>query len=151
MTQKIKSDFGNGEERVGCLELLCTSIPPELEKWCCKLVKYTLPCVLYMSSKANITLGLRSESADTQLRAFKDIVDIVTLLRGLRALFRHAKYLQGATSTEAMSVLWNRSNGPPDDEWMFWQTFAATCLAEITISIILEESSVSLLTTCEAG
>jgi hypothetical protein len=46
--QKIKCYFGNGEERVLQLESLCTSIPPKVEKWCCKLMKYALPCVFYV-------------------------------------------------------------------------------------------------------
>jgi hypothetical protein len=30
------------------LELLLASIPPKLEKWCHKLMKYALPCVFYI-------------------------------------------------------------------------------------------------------
>ncbi len=48
VAQKIKSHFGNGEERALQLESLCTSIPPKLEKGCCKLMKYALPCVPIM-------------------------------------------------------------------------------------------------------
>jgi hypothetical protein len=48
VAQKIKSCFGNGEERVMQLELLLASIPPKLEKWCHKLMKYALPCVNYI-------------------------------------------------------------------------------------------------------
>jgi hypothetical protein len=48
VAQKIKSCFGNGEERVMQLELLHTSIPPKLERWCCKLMRYALPCVFCM-------------------------------------------------------------------------------------------------------
>ena len=62
---------------------------------------------------------LRTESADTQCRAFKDIVEIVTLFPGLRALCLHAKYIEGATLTGAIFALWNRANAPPDDEWKF--------------------------------
>ncbi|KAF8184013.1 hypothetical protein K438DRAFT_1838033 [Mycena galopus ATCC 62051] len=40
---KIKSYFGNHEERVTQLELLRITIPPKLEKKCLKLMKYTLP------------------------------------------------------------------------------------------------------------
>jgi hypothetical protein len=51
MAQKIKSHFGNGEERVLQLEYLHTSIPipQKLDKSCCKLMRYALPCVFYMS------------------------------------------------------------------------------------------------------
>jgi hypothetical protein len=94
---------------------------------------------------------LRSESADTQCQAFKDIVEIVTLFPGLRALCLNAKYMQGATSTEDISLLWKRANGPVDDEWAFWQMLAATCLANTTISTILEDSTIPLLTYCDVG
>jgi hypothetical protein len=94
---------------------------------------------------------LRTESADTQCRAFKDIVEIVTLFLGLRALLLHAKYIEGATSTEDISSLWSRANNPPNDEWTFWQILAATCLADTTISAILEDSTVSELTSGDAG
>jgi hypothetical protein len=94
---------------------------------------------------------LRPESPDTQCQAFKDIVDIVTLFPGLRAHLLHAKYMEGSTTTEAISGLWNHVHGRPDDKWTFWQMLAATCLAETTISAILEESTVPLLTSCDAG
>jgi hypothetical protein len=48
VAQKIKSHFGNGEERALQLESLRTSFPPKLEKGCCKLMKYALPCVPIM-------------------------------------------------------------------------------------------------------
>jgi hypothetical protein len=94
---------------------------------------------------------LRAESPDTQCQAFKDIVDNVTLFPGLRAHLLHAKYMEGTKTTEAISVLWNRVHGPPDDKWTFWQMLAATCLAETTIAAILEDSTVPLLTSCDAG
>jgi hypothetical protein len=94
---------------------------------------------------------LRTESADTQCRAFKDIVEIVTLLPGLRAHFLKVKYMEGSMTIEAISVLWNRDHGPPEDEWTFWQTLASKCLADTTVSTILEDSTVLLLTTCDTG
>ena len=93
----------------------------------------------------------RTESADTQCRAFKDIAEIVTLFPGLRALFLHEKYIEGNTTTEAISALWSRADGAPDDEWTFWQMLAATCLADTTISTILEGSTIPQLTSCDAG
>jgi hypothetical protein len=48
VAQKIKSYFGNGQERTLQLESLHTSIPPKLEKWRHKLMKYALACVFYM-------------------------------------------------------------------------------------------------------
>jgi hypothetical protein len=92
---------------------------------------------------------LRNESADTQCQAFKDIVEIVTLFPGLRALC--AKYIEGERTTEAISSLWSRTNSPPGDEWSFWQMLTATCLADTTISTISEDSTVPLLTTCDTG
>jgi hypothetical protein len=94
---------------------------------------------------------LRAESAETQSQAFKDIVEIITLFPGLRALCLHAKYIEGATSIEDISSLWSQDNGPPDDKWTFWQLLAATCLADTTICTILENSTISLLTSCDVG
>jgi hypothetical protein len=96
-------------------------------------------------------MGLRIESADTQRQAVKDIVEIVTLFPGLRALCLDAKYIKGVTSTEDISLLWSRANGPVDDEWAFWQMLAATCLSDTTISTILEDSTIPLITSCDAG
>jgi hypothetical protein len=48
VAQKIKSYFGNSEERVLKLESLCTSSPPKLDKVCHKLMRYALPCVFYV-------------------------------------------------------------------------------------------------------
>jgi hypothetical protein len=93
----------------------------------------------------------RTESADTQCRAFKDIMEIVTLFPGLRARCLHEKYIEGNTTMEAISALWSRADGAPDDKWTFWQMVAATCLADTTLSTILEDSAISLLTTCDAG
>jgi hypothetical protein len=45
VAQKIKSCFGEGEERACQLELLRISAPAKLEKRCLKLMKYSLPCV----------------------------------------------------------------------------------------------------------
>jgi hypothetical protein len=93
----------------------------------------------------------RTESADTQCWAFKNIAEIVTLFPGLRALLLHERYIDGKTTTEAISALWSRADGAPDDAWKFWQMVAATCLADTTISTILEDSAILLLTTCDAG
>jgi hypothetical protein len=101
--------------------------------------------------KVHIMMVLRTESADTQCRAFKDIVEIVTLFPGLRALLLHAKYIEAATSAEDISSLWRRDSGPPDDEWTFWQMLAATCLANTTISTNMEASTITQLSSCDAG
>jgi hypothetical protein len=59
--------------------------------------------------------------------------------------------MEGATSTKDISLLWKRADGPVDDEWAFWQMLAATCVADTTISTILEDSTVPLRTSCDAG
>ncbi|KAJ7858504.1 hypothetical protein B0H14DRAFT_3447211 [Mycena olivaceomarginata] len=41
--QKIKSHFGDAEQRVQALEFLRTTVPPKLKKLCSKVVKYSLP------------------------------------------------------------------------------------------------------------
>jgi hypothetical protein len=151
VAQKIKSYFGNSEKRVLQLESLHTSTQPKLEKRCYKLMRYALPCAFIMVWILHVLIVLRTESDDTQCQAFKDIVEIVTLFPGLRALCVDAKYLDGNPKTEAISAFWSRANGPSDDKWVFWQMLAATCLADTTISAILEESTVSLRTTCDAG
>ncbi|KAJ7937932.1 hypothetical protein B0H13DRAFT_1852220 [Mycena leptocephala] len=134
-TQKIKSDFGNGGKRVLQLQLLRDSMSPELGKHCCKLMKYTLP----------------TESTNTQCQAFKEIVDLATLFPGLRLHFLRANCMNNATSTDTISALWDRSTGPPSEEWTFWQTLAAVCLSDTTISVIVEESSIPQLTGCDEG
>jgi hypothetical protein len=89
-----------------------------------------------------------TESANTQCQAFKEIVDLVTLFPGLRGLLLQTKVLDNTTSLDAMSELWNRPTGPPDQEWIFWQKLAQTCLSDTTISAVLERRSVSDSTTC---
>ncbi|KAJ7934680.1 hypothetical protein B0H13DRAFT_2305464 [Mycena leptocephala] len=131
IAKQIKSHFGTGNDTVQRLDLLRTSYPPKLEKWCSNLMKYTLP----------------TESASTQCRAFKDIVDLATSFPGLRVVFLSAKYLDGVTSTPAVTALWTRA-GSTDEEWSFWKNLAETCLTETTLSAMLERSSVSALSKC---
>jgi hypothetical protein len=73
---------------------------------------------------------LRTESADTHYQAFKDVVEIVTLLPGLHALLLHAKYTESPTSTEDISFLWSRANVPPDDKWKFWKKSGCNLLGQ---------------------
>ncbi|KAF8182758.1 hypothetical protein K438DRAFT_1724776 [Mycena galopus ATCC 62051] len=134
VAEKIKFYFGDAEDRVQRLELLRMTISPKLAKRCLKLIRYTLP----------------TEAANTQCQAFKEIVDLVTIFPGLRILFLQTKLLENATSFDAVSDLWDRSTGAPDKEWTFWQTLAATCLADTTIPAILEKISVADLGTCYA-
>ncbi|KAF7338986.1 WD40 repeat-like protein [Mycena venus] len=59
--------------------------------------------------------------------------------------------MRGATSAESVSALWVHFNEPQDKEWTFWQTLAASCLSETTISVLLEESSVAYWSSCRDG
>ncbi|KAF8159096.1 hypothetical protein K438DRAFT_1986022 [Mycena galopus ATCC 62051] len=129
---KIKSYFGDGEERVRQLELLRITAPPKLEKKCLKLMKYTFP----------------NEAANTQYQAFKEIVDLATMFPGLRVIFLDSKSRANSTSLDTISALWANSTGAPDKEWTFWQTLAATCLTDNSISAVLEESLVTDLGKC---
>ncbi|KAF7355994.1 hypothetical protein MVEN_00928800 [Mycena venus] len=131
---KIKSYFGEGKQRAQKLQLLGTCIPHcELEKHCLKLVKYALP----------------TESADTQCQAFICIVELITLFPGLRIHCLSAKCMDDATSTDAISALWDRSTGPPDEQWTYWQSFAACAMSDTTVAPILEKSTIQQLTNCE--
>ncbi|KAF7334934.1 hypothetical protein MVEN_02243100 [Mycena venus] len=135
VANKIKVYFGNSEERVQRLELLRSSVPPKLEKKCLKLMKYTQP----------------TESADTQCRAFKDVVHLVTLFPGLRVIFLRAKFLEGQTSVDAITALYNRDFVAINAEWEFWRTFAAGCLSDSDIGAMLEERRICELAICDEG
>ncbi|KAF7365847.1 High osmolarity signaling protein SHO1 [Mycena venus] len=133
VARKIKDYFGSGEERLQQLELLRNSAPAKLEKLCLRLMKYTL----------------RTESANTQHQAFKDIVELSTLFPGLRALFLRTKCLEAPISIDTLSALWNRSTRCSDEDWTFWKNFAATSLTDTTISAVLATSSVSEWSNCQ--
>ncbi|KAJ7280558.1 hypothetical protein C8J57DRAFT_1299570 [Mycena rebaudengoi] len=133
VAKKIKLHFGNGEERVQRLKSMRTLVPPKLEKWCQKIMKYTLP----------------TESANMQCQAFKDIVELATLFPGLRVLFLRAKCLYNLTSIDAITAHWNRVSGSPDEDWTFWQTLAATCLTDTTVSAILEGTLIADWSHCQ--
>jgi hypothetical protein len=59
--------------------------------------------------------------------------------------------MEGTTLTDTISALWDRPGGPPDEEWKFWQSLAATCLLNTPISTLLEDSSILQLTSCDEG
>lgn len=88
------------------------------------------------------------ESPDTQRHAFKNILELVTVFPGLRPFFLDAKSLISATSIDSISANWDRSTGTPDKKWAFWQTLAATCLADTEISATLEGRPLSDLFNC---
>ncbi|KAJ6536318.1 hypothetical protein B0H19DRAFT_1079820 [Mycena capillaripes] len=135
VAHNIKSDFGDGDKRFQQLMLLRTSASLKLRKLCNKLMKYALP----------------TESAKTQCQAFRNIVDITTLLPDLRAHLISAECMGGATTMDSISALWARSVGSPVEGWTFWQTLAATSLSDPTISLMLEDTSILQLTKCEEG
>ncbi|KAF7328488.1 hypothetical protein MVEN_02535700 [Mycena venus] len=135
VAQKIKSYFGNGEERVQRLDLLRSTVPPQLEKKCFKLMKYTQPI----------------ESAETQCQAFKDVVHLVTLFPGLRVIFLCDKFLGGKTSADAISGLYNRDFVAVNAEWEFWRTLTTTCLSYSDIAVMVEGRRICELTVCDEG
>lgn len=153
IAQNIRSHFGTGEQRVLQLECLQDSIPSNLEKHCSKLMRYTLPC----GSSTCLTfiiayiLHHSTESAKTQCQSFRSIVELVTLFPGLRVHFLCAKCMNNATSIDTISAIWDRSPGPPDEEWVFWQTMAMICLTDTQISHTLEEGSIQQLTSHKEG
>jgi hypothetical protein len=57
--------------------------------------------------------------------------------------------MNNATSADNISALWERSAGSPDEEWTYWQTFAAICLSDAKIAAILEKSSIPELTSSD--
>jgi hypothetical protein len=59
--------------------------------------------------------------------------------------------MDSATSTDTILPLWNSPTGPPDEEWIFWQTLAATSLSDTTIPVIMEESGIGQLASYEEG
>jgi hypothetical protein len=150
VAKKIKEYFGDGGERVLKLDALRGATPARLEKKCAKLIKYSLPCGTPLCFKVNNYRHpfARTESANTQRQAFEDILDLITLFPGLRAVFLRAKQLEGVTSVDAVSALWDRHNGAPEEDWDFWKSLTATCLAETEISSILEGGSIADLTSC---
>ncbi|KAF7352508.1 Clathrin adaptor, mu subunit [Mycena venus] len=127
---RIAAFFGTGQQRMAKLDELrggaCSYL--ELEEECSKLVKYALP----------------SESAQTQVEAFKCIVTTVTRYHGTRELFLKSKHLQRAGNTEALiTAVWVRADDTQPREWDFYCKFAATCLSEKTVSAILGNISPS--------
>ncbi|KAJ7282210.1 hypothetical protein C8J57DRAFT_1294846 [Mycena rebaudengoi] len=129
---KITSFFGTGEERQLRLIALWDEIPEKLERYCFRLMEYTLP----------------TESSTTQCQAFQRIVTLTTRFPGLRFIFLRSKCIQDVpVLVDSISALWDRSDNPTDPHWSFWRTFTATCLAETSIAVMLEETPVSQLAT----
>ncbi|KAJ7217477.1 hypothetical protein C8J57DRAFT_277256 [Mycena rebaudengoi] len=132
VAEKITSFFGTGEERQLRLIALWDEIPEKLERYCFRLMEYTLP----------------TESSTTQCQAFERIVTLITRFPGLRFIFLRSKCIQDVpVLVDSISALWDRSDNPTDPHWSFWRTFTAICLAETSIAVMLEETPVSQLAT----
>ncbi|KAJ7284481.1 hypothetical protein C8J57DRAFT_1669582 [Mycena rebaudengoi] len=111
VARRICAFFGDGREREEKLEKLSTvSDDRKLKMDCVKLMGYALP----------------SESSQTQLQAFKNIIMLTTRYRGIRRLF------------------------PPGwSEWDFMFHFAAVCLADQDISAMVEDSRARAVASIE--
>ncbi|KAJ7136818.1 hypothetical protein C8R44DRAFT_362977 [Mycena epipterygia] len=134
VSQKIASFFGTGDQRVLQLTRMRNEIPAKMAKYCSRLMRYTFP----------------TESPDTQCKAFQSIVTLTTLFPGVRLFLLPSDCTQEIPiSTEHITGFWHHSNGVPDEEWSFWQTFAAACLSNASIFGIVEKTTVSQLTNCE--
>ncbi|KAF7360035.1 putative TUP1-general transcription repressor [Mycena venus] len=79
----------------------------------------------------------------------KAVVDLVTLFPGLRVIFISAQFLDGATSADKITTLWDRHNAATDAEWEFWRTLAVTCLSDTDISTMLEGCTIRQLAKCD--
>ncbi|KAJ6501792.1 hypothetical protein DFH09DRAFT_1202581 [Mycena vulgaris] len=131
VAQTILASFGTRETRQRRLAAMRSECRPSLVRRCCRLIKYALPI----------------QGPATQYQAFRCIVNLATLLPGLRPLFLRSKYIQNVPpSPIQLSGLWRRPGGPPDEDWTFWQSFAAHCLSDDDICVILEGTSVQQLT-----
>jgi hypothetical protein len=76
----------------------------------------------------------------TQLRTFEHIVALTTAFPVLRLIFLRSKHLhQGMGTAENLAATWDRSDPPePVANWNFWRLFAAACLSDVDISVILQ-------------
>ncbi|KAF7368666.1 hypothetical protein MVEN_00190900 [Mycena venus] len=125
VTRRIQNYFGDGDERESKLQGLGGTKPKSLEKNCMSLMKYALP----------------SESSMTRLEAFKCLVMLTTRYPGLRRIF--LEFLNGAstqTPEEHLSALWECSQETPIAQWVLYRDFAAACLADGDLCLIIEES-----------
>lgn len=137
---RIEAFFGTGHQREAKLDALegC----PQLEEECSKLLKYALPCVTLISIMGVVGLeNRRCKTARTQVATFKCIVTIATRYHGTRRLFLKSKHLRCAGDTEALiSAVWARADDTHPHEWDYYCQFAAACLSENPISLILEDA-----------
>ncbi|KAJ6605397.1 hypothetical protein DFH09DRAFT_1353851 [Mycena vulgaris] len=129
VAQRINTFFGDGYERESQLNLFGDHRARKVEKDCLKLVEYTLP----------------SESAHTQLQAFRAVVSITTRYPGLRRLLIGSKHIQLIEPSErAILSLWDRPDGS-GPQWIFYRNFASACIADGDISAIIQDFPTSNL------
>ncbi|KAJ7921234.1 hypothetical protein B0H13DRAFT_2656132 [Mycena leptocephala] len=123
---RIAAFFGAGSQREAKLEALCVDGCLWLEEECSRLLEYALPC----------------ETAQTQVATFKCVVTIATRYHRTRRLFLKSKHLRRAGNTEALiSAVWARADDTQPHEWNYYCRFAAACLSEQHISLILGDIS----------
>ncbi|KAF7318810.1 hypothetical protein HMN09_00216300 [Mycena chlorophos] len=106
------------------LEEINKKPPEELQRYCSRLLEYAFP----------------TKSAVTQMDCFKCIVSLITRYAGFRAIFLGCPRLGRLNPTsDELVQFWGRSDGFGTlQDFTFDLGFAAECLAERTVSVIVE-------------
>ncbi|KAJ7611867.1 hypothetical protein DFH06DRAFT_154192 [Mycena polygramma] len=131
IADRIRIYLGEGEECYLKLENLTLAPPPQIEKYCARIIHYSLP-----------------EAASTQIAAFTSIIELSTSFPGMRALFHQTIVLQRLPRCkEKLLILWDRSEEYVDPRWNFFRNLAATCLFDEDIAPITEGASLRGLTS----
>ncbi|KAJ7498869.1 hypothetical protein FB451DRAFT_1203270 [Mycena latifolia] len=127
VSERIGLFFGDGSEReTALLQLKADGPARKLEKDCVRLMKYALP----------------TESANTQLESFKNIVALTTRYPGVRHLFLRCEYLEGVEILEKdIACAWDRSDDACGPHWHFHRNFASACVADQDIATMVEDVS----------
>ncbi|KAJ6620205.1 hypothetical protein B0H10DRAFT_1102973 [Mycena sp. CBHHK59/15] len=124
VAHRITKFFGDGSEREVKLNEMRGPQCRKLKKDCLNLMEYALP----------------SESSQTQLHTFKSIVMFTTRYPGIRRLFLRCEHVQRVgPSLDAISTLWDRSDASCGQEWDFLLHFAAACVADGALALMVEE------------
>ncbi|KAF7318785.1 hypothetical protein HMN09_00390800 [Mycena chlorophos] len=122
--ERIEKLMGTGDELEAKLEELNKKPPEKLQRYCNRLLEYAFP----------------TKSAVTQMDCFKCIVSLITRYAGFRAMFLGCPRLERVNPrSDELVQLWGRSDafGTLED-FTFDLGFAAECLAERTVSAIIE-------------
>jgi hypothetical protein len=133
-SERVRKRFENKAERLSELaNLRRGEVDHSLRKNCLELMAYTLP----------------AETPLTQLRAFKNIVTLVTRFPGLRHVFISCRHLRAAgTSKPHIVELWQGSNNVfgETSEWTFFLEFAVSCICdEDKLACVVESSELDIL------